>query len=57
MERRGVIAECFWDRPLHDLLQLLQTTPVGLSSAEATQRLRLYGANSFVQESWITHQV
>jgi Mg2+-importing ATPase len=51
MERKGVITECFWDRPLQDLFHLLQTTPAGLSSAEATQRLRLYGANSFVQES------
>jgi Mg2+-importing ATPase len=51
MGRQSPIAECFWDQPLQDLLHLLQTSPAGLSSAEATQRLRLYGANSFVQES------
>ncbi len=51
MGRPGPIAEGFWDRPLEDLLHLLQTTPAGLSSAEASQRLRLYGPNSFVQES------
>jgi Mg2+-importing ATPase len=51
MGREGSLAEGFWDRPLQDLLRHLQTTPVGLTSDEATQRLRLYGANSFVQES------
>ena len=54
MERQGPIAGCFWDHPLQDLLHLLQTSPAGLSSAEATQRLRHYGANSFVQESRFT---
>ena len=41
----------FWDRPLRDLLELLQATPAGLTSDEATRRLRLYGPNSFVRES------
>ena len=41
----------FWDRPLRDLLELLQATPAGLTSDEATQRLRLYGPNSLVRES------
>ncbi len=41
----------FWDRPLRDLLGLLQATPAGLSSDEATRRLRLYGPNSLVRES------
>ena len=48
---QGPTAGCFWDQPLQDQLHLLQTTPAGLSSAEAIRRLRLYGANSFVQES------
>jgi P-type Mg2+ transporter len=43
--------EHFWDRPLPELLHLLQTTPAGLTSDEANRRLRLYGANSLVRES------
>jgi Mg2+-importing ATPase len=41
----------FWDKPLRDLLELLQATPAGLTSDEATRRVRLYGPNSFVRES------
>ena len=41
----------FWDRPLRDLLELLQATPAGLTSDEATRRGRLYGPNAFVRES------
>jgi P-type Mg2+ transporter len=41
----------FWDIPLRDLLDLLEATPAGLSSAEAKQRLRLHGPNSLVKES------
>ena len=41
----------FWDKPLPDLLELLQATPAGLTSDEAKRRLRLYGPNSMVRES------
>jgi len=41
----------FWDMPLRDLLPLLQATPAGLTSAEAKERLRLYGPNALVEES------
>jgi Mg2+-importing ATPase len=41
----------FWDMPQRDLLVLLQSTPAGLTSAEAHQRLRLHGPNSLVAES------
>jgi Mg2+-importing ATPase len=41
----------FWDMPQRDLLVLLQSTPAGLTSAEANQRLRLHGPNSLVAES------
>ena len=41
----------FWDMPLRDLLDLLEATPAGLTSAEAKQRLRLHGPNSLVGES------
>ena len=44
-------AKDFWDSPLHDLFQTLEATPAGLTSDEANRRLRLYGPNSFVQES------
>ena len=51
MEKRETFLEGFWDKPLQDLLQLLQATPAGLTSGEAKRRLRLYGPNSLVQES------
>jgi hypothetical protein len=41
----------FWERPLQDLFQTLEASPSGLTSDEAARRLRLYGSNSFVQES------
>jgi P-type Mg2+ transporter len=41
----------FWDISRRDLLALLGATPAGLTSAEAKQRLRLYGPNSLVAES------
>jgi P-type Mg2+ transporter len=51
MGRRTGSLEGFWDRPLQELFQLLQATPAGLATDEATRRLRLYGTNSLVQES------
>ena len=41
----------FWNMPLRDLLDLLEATPGGLSSAEAKQRLRVHGPNSLEKES------
>jgi len=49
--KREISLEHFWDRPLPDLLHLLQATPAGLTSDEAKRRLRLYGSNSLMQES------
>jgi Mg2+-importing ATPase len=43
--------EGFWDRPLQELFSLLQATPAGLTTEEASRRLRLYGPNSLVRES------
>jgi Mg2+-importing ATPase len=51
MDKRETFLESFWDKPLQELLQLLQATPAGLTDSEAKQRLRLYGANSMAQES------
>ncbi|MBZ5499495.1 MAG: HAD-IC family P-type ATPase [Acidobacteriia bacterium] len=51
MEKRDKSLESFWDKPLADLLQLLQATPAGLTAAETRRRLRLYGPNSMAQES------
>ena len=51
MERKATSFEGFWDRPLQELLQLLQTTQAGLTNDEAGRRLRLYGPNSLVHES------
>src|SRR5512144_1838081 len=48
---RDTSLHAFWDRPLRDLLELLQATPAGLTSDEATRRVRLYGPNSFVREA------
>ena len=41
----------FWDQPQAELLELLQTTPAGLTSDEGQRRLGLYGPNSMVKES------
>ncbi len=41
----------FWDIPLNDLLGQLQSTPAGLTSQEAKERLRLHGPNSLAAES------
>ena len=51
MRRRATSLEDFWDRPLQELFQLLQATPAGLTTEEASRRLRLYGPNSLVRES------
>jgi Mg2+-importing ATPase len=51
MERGATPLEGFWDRPLQELFQLLQATPGGLTTDEASRRLRLYGPNSLVEES------
>ncbi len=44
----------FWDKPLPELFQLLQTSPAGMTTEEATRRLRLYGPNTLVAESRFT---
>jgi len=41
----------FWEKPLAELLQTLNATPQGLTSAEAKQRLREHGPNSLVRVS------
>ena len=51
MERRTTSLEGFWNRPLQELFQLLQATPIGLTTEEASRRLRLYGPNSMSRES------
>ena len=51
MGRPTTSVEGFWDRPLHELFELLPATPAGLTTEEARRRLRLYGPNSFVHES------
>jgi Mg2+-importing ATPase len=38
-------SKTFWSVPESDLLQTLQTTPQGLTSEEAEQRLKTYGPN------------
>ena len=51
MTTQAALAQGFWDKPLREVLQTLEATPVGLTSDDATRRLGLYGSNSFVQES------
>jgi len=41
----------FWDKPQLELLELLQASAAGLTSAEAWRRLSLHGPNSMVAES------
>ena len=50
MEKGEMNMAGFWDKPLQNLLQLLQATPAGLTAGEAKRRLSLYGPNSLVQE-------
>ena len=51
MKKRVVIEENFWDIPLQDLLKLLDTSPSGLTTEEANQRLIVYGPNRMAKES------
>jgi len=51
MGRPTTSVESFWDRPLHELFELLPATPAGLTTEEARRRLRLYGPNSLIYES------
>jgi P-type Mg2+ transporter len=51
MGRQTMRFEGFWDRPLQELFQQLPATPAGLTTEEASRRLRLYGPNSLVRES------
>ncbi|QOY90583.1 magnesium-translocating P-type ATPase [Paludibaculum fermentans] len=51
MAKEATPFDGFWDRPLAELLQQLQATPVGLNSTEAQQRLQQHGANSLTGES------
>src|SRR5271166_820309 len=51
MGKPATSVEGFWDRPLHELFELLPATPAGLTTEEARKRLRLYGPNSLVHES------
>jgi hypothetical protein len=50
MGRPTISVEGFWDRPLHELFELLPATPAGLTTEEARRRLHLYGPNSLVHE-------
>jgi len=43
--------EDFWDRPLQELFEQVQAAPAGLTTEEASRRLRLYGPNTLVRES------
>ena len=51
MSKADETLDRFWDMPLRGLLDVLEATPAGLTSAEAKQRLRLHGPNSLVGES------
>ncbi len=51
MKKQTTPCDGFWDRALPDLFEHLQATPAGLTSDEASRRLRRYGPNSLVPES------
>lgn len=51
MEKLEDSIQDFWEKPLPDLLQALNTTPAGLTTGEAKQRQLRYGLNSMVRES------
>jgi P-type Mg2+ transporter len=44
--RAGPGAAAFWSGPVEPLLRLLETSPTGLTSTEAVERLERYGPNS-----------
>jgi hypothetical protein len=46
--------ENFWDRPLPELFQLLQASPAGLTTQEASRRLRLYAVEEIQKQIAIT---
>lgn len=54
MAGRTTPLDAFWDKPLPELLQLLQASSTGLTTEEANRRLRLYGPNSLGRESRFT---
>lgn len=51
VEKRETHIADFWGRSMHDLLQLLEATPAGLTTDEVERRRLLYGPNSMVRES------
>jgi Mg2+-importing ATPase len=51
MARPTISRGDFWDKPLPELFQLLQTSPAGMTTEEATRRLHVYDPNSLVAES------
>ena len=56
ISKRGIEYEptplAFWSLSTTELLQQLQTTPEGLTGAEARQRLARYGANLLRPPKW-----
>jgi len=51
MEKRVQPVADFWDRSLGDLLQMLESSPAGLTTDEAKRRRFLYGPNSMTRKS------
>jgi Mg2+-importing ATPase len=51
IQKENQIVKNFWDIPSSELLASLKTSPTGLTSDEASLRLRQYGPNSLKRES------
>ena len=51
MGRPTTAVEKFWDRPLHELFELLPATPAGLTTEEARRRLRFFTAQTALSMS------
>jgi P-type Mg2+ transporter len=49
--KRVTPLEAFWDKPLAELLSLLEATPAGLTTGEAKRRMLIYGPNSMARAS------
>ena len=49
--KQATLLKDFWTKPQLELMELLQGTAAGLTSAEAQRRLSLHGPNSMVAES------
>jgi P-type Mg2+ transporter len=52
--QHGTVSETYWHTPAEALLEALETSPDGLSEAEAARRLSIYGPNALEERRQAT---